>query len=73
MRYLGPVAEYDEASAVTEPETGLTFGYLRYTKRQSYGVFVTVDCRYGYKQAITESPSPSRQQKGRRRVNASGL
>ena len=25
-------AEYDEAGAVTDPETGLTFGYLRYTE-----------------------------------------
>ena len=32
MRYLEPVAEYDEAGAVTDPETGLTFGYLRYTE-----------------------------------------
>jgi len=32
-RYLEPVAEYHEAGAVTEPETGLTFRYLRYTER----------------------------------------
>ena len=32
MRYLEPVADYDEAGAVTDPETGLTFGYLRYTE-----------------------------------------
>ena len=28
MRYLVPAAEYDEAGAVTDPETGLAFGYL---------------------------------------------
>ncbi len=32
MRYLVPAAEYDEAGAVTDPEIGLTFGYLRYTE-----------------------------------------
>ena len=52
MRYLEPVAEYDEAGAVTDPETGLTFGYLRYTETQSNRIFVTVECLYGYKQAI---------------------
>ena len=52
MRYLEPVAEYDEAAAVTDPETGLTFGYLRYTETQSNRIFVTVECLYGWKQAI---------------------
>ena len=54
MRYLVPVADYDEAGAVTDPETGLTFGYLRYTETQSNRIFVTVECLYGYKQAIAE-------------------
>ena len=54
MRYLEPVAEYDEAGAVTDPETGLTFGYLRYTETQSNRIFVTVECLYGYKQAIAD-------------------
>ena len=54
MRYLMPVAEYDEAGAVTDPETGLTFGYLRYTETQSNRIFVTVECLYGYKQAIAD-------------------
>ena len=52
MRYLEPVAEYDEAGAVTDPETGLTFGYLRYTETQSNRIFVTVECLYGHKVAI---------------------
>lgn len=52
MRYLEPVAEYDEAGAVTDPETGLTFGYLRYTETQSNRIFVTVECLYGFKVAI---------------------
>ena len=54
MRYLEPVAEYDEAGAVTDPETGLTFGYLRYTETQSNRIFVTVECLYGWKQAIRD-------------------
>lgn len=53
MRYLTPVAEYDEAGAVTDPETGLTFGYLRYTETSSNRIFVTVECLYGFKTAIS--------------------
>jgi len=52
MRYLVPVAEYDEAGAVTDPETGLTFGYLRYTETSSNRIFVTVECLYGFKAGI---------------------
>jgi hypothetical protein len=52
MRYLQPVAEYDEAGAVTDPETGLTFGYLRYTETSSNRVFITVECLYGFKVGI---------------------
>ena len=52
MRYLVPVAEYDEAGAVTDPETGLTFGYLRYTETSSNRIFVTVEALYGFKAAI---------------------
>ena len=52
MRYLEPVAEYDEAGAVTDPDTGLTFGYLRYTETSSNRIFVTVECLDGWKQAI---------------------
>ena len=54
MRYLMPVAEYDEAGAVTDPETGLTFGYLRYTETSSNRVFVTVECLYGFKVALAD-------------------
>ena len=52
MRYLVPVADYDESGAVTDPDTGLTFGYLRYTEIQSNRIFVTVECLYGFKVAI---------------------
>ena len=31
MRYLQPVAEYQQAGAVTDPRTGMTFGCLRFT------------------------------------------
>jgi len=34
-------------SAVTDPETGLTFGYLRYTETQSNRIFVSMECLYG--------------------------
>jgi hypothetical protein len=54
MRYLVPVAEYDEAGAVTDPETGLTFGYLRYTETSSNKIFVTVECLYGFKAAMSQ-------------------
>jgi hypothetical protein len=54
MRYLVPVAQYDEAGAVTDPETGLTFGYLRYTETSSNRIFVTVEALYGFKPAIAD-------------------
>ena len=54
MRYLAPVANYVEAGAVTDPETGLTFGYLRYTEIQSNRIFVTVECLYGFQPAIPD-------------------
>lgn len=52
MRYLVPVANYDEAGAVTDPETGLTFGYLRFTEIQSNRIFITLECLYGFAPAI---------------------
>ncbi len=52
MRYLAPVANYDEAGAVTDPDTGLTFGYLRYTETSSNRIFVTVECLYGFAAGI---------------------
>ena len=48
MRYLQPIANYDEAGAVTDPVTGLTFGYLRYTDTASNKVLITLECLYGY-------------------------
>lgn len=39
-------------AALTDPETGITFGYLRYTETTSNRIFVTVECLYGYKLAI---------------------
>lgn len=49
MRYLTPVANYDEAGAVTDPTTGLTFGYLRYTDTKSNKVYITLEALYGFK------------------------
>lgn len=54
MRYMVPVANYEEAGAVTDPETGLTFGYLRYSEIQSNRIFVTVECLYGFKTALPD-------------------
>lgn len=48
MRYLEPVATYDEAGAVTDPTTGLTFGYLRYTDTKSNKVYITLEALYGF-------------------------
>lgn len=49
MRYLTPIANYDEAGAVTDPVTGLTFGYLRYTDTKSNKVYITLEALYGFK------------------------
>lgn len=49
MRYLTPIANYDEAGAVTDPATGLTFGYLRYTDTKSNKVYITLEALYGFK------------------------
>jgi len=54
MRYLAPVADYEEAGAVTDPDSGLTFGYLRYTETSSNRIFITVECLYGFKAAVAE-------------------
>jgi hypothetical protein len=51
MGYLVPVANHDEAVVVTDPETGLTFGYLRCTD-QLEPHFVTMKCLYGFTAAI---------------------
>lgn len=48
MRYLQPVADYQESGAVTDPVTGLTFGYLRFTDTRANKVFVTIECLYGF-------------------------
>lgn len=48
MRYLQPVAEYQQAGAVTDPATGMTFGYLRFTETRSNRVYVTLECLYGF-------------------------
>ena len=48
MRYLQPVADYQQAGAVTDPQTGMTFGYLRFTDTRANKVFVTVECLYGF-------------------------
>ena len=52
MRYLQPVAQYDESGAVTDPVTGMTFGYLRFTLPQSNVVYVTLEALYGFAVAM---------------------
>ena len=65
MRYLTPIANYDEAGAVTDPVTGLTFGYLRYTDTKSNKVYITLEALYGFsvvrpaglKRIVTTAPA----------------
>lgn len=40
--------------SLTDPETGLTFGYLRFTDTRANKVFVTIECLYGFKTAIAD-------------------
>ena len=54
MRYLQPVADYQQAGAVTDPTTGMTFGYLRFTDTRSNKIFVTLECLYGFAAAKTD-------------------
>ena len=54
MRYLQPVADYQQAGAVTDPTTGMTFGYLRFTDTRANKVFVTLECLYGFTPAKTD-------------------
>ena len=55
MRYLQPVADYQQAGAVTDPATGMTFGYLRFTDTRANKVFVTLECLYGFVAAKTDA------------------
>jgi hypothetical protein len=55
MRYLQPVADYQQAGAVTDPQTGMTFGYLRFTDTRANRVFVTIECLYGFVAAKTDA------------------
>lgn len=48
MRYLTPVAHYSEVGAVTDPATGLTFGYLRHSDTRSNKVYITLEALYGF-------------------------
>ena len=55
MRYLVPVAEYQQSGAVTDPQTGMTFGYLRFTDTRANKVFVTIECLYGFTVGKTDA------------------
>ena len=55
MRYLQPVADYQQSGAVTDPVTGMTFGYLRFTDTRANKVFVTLECLYGFAPAKTDA------------------
>ena len=55
MRYLQPVADYQQAGAVTDPTTGMTFGYLRFTDSRANKIFVTLECLYGFAPAKTDA------------------
>jgi len=54
MRHLKPVAEYQQAGTVTDPVTGMTFGYLRFTDTRADKVFVTLEFLYGFSPAKTD-------------------
>jgi hypothetical protein len=55
MRYLQPVADYQQAGAVTDPQNGMTFGYLRFTDTRANKVFVTLECLYGFSVAKADA------------------
>lgn len=48
FRYLQPLAGYEGSGAVTDPATGLTFGFLRYSLPNTGTVFYTIEALYGY-------------------------
>ena len=47
FRYLTPLANYEASGAVTDPKTGMTFGFLRYSLPNTGTVFYTVEALYG--------------------------
>ncbi|MDP0498681.1 MAG: hypothetical protein Q7P63_01150 [Verrucomicrobiota bacterium JB022] len=56
MRYLAPLRpeSYLEAAPVTDPETGITFGYRRFYDNDAGKEFVAFECLFGYKKALTD-------------------
>lgn len=48
MRYLEPVANYMDSGAVTDPTTGITYGFLEFSDTRANRVNITVECLYGY-------------------------
>jgi hypothetical protein len=48
FRYLQPLADYTASGAVTDPATGLTFGFLRYSDVTSGAVYYTIEALYGF-------------------------
>ena len=47
--------DYQQSGAVTDPTTGMTFGYLRFTDTRANKVFVTLECLYGFAPAKTDA------------------
>jgi len=54
MRYLAPLRpeSYLESGPVSDPETGITFGYRRFYDNDSGKEIVAFECLYGFKPAI---------------------
>jgi hypothetical protein len=54
MRYLAPLRPeaYLESGPITDPETGITFGYRRFYDTDSGKEIVAFECLYGFKPAI---------------------
>jgi hypothetical protein len=54
MRYLQPVADYQQAGAITDPVTGMSFGYIRFTDTRANKVFFSLECLYNFSPAKTD-------------------
>lgn len=52
MRYLQPLANYEASGAVTDPASGMTFGFLRYSDVKSGMVYYTIEALYGFTTGI---------------------
>ena len=52
FRYLTPLANYEASGAVTDPDSGMTFGFLRFSDTKSGAIYYTIEALYGFAVAI---------------------